>query len=61
MERALMNQKPQKGKEENLNLKQLKNSLNIIESLSSQSSGDYKLTESVKAICKNAGIKVTRT
>lgn len=61
LEKALSGQKPQKGKDENLNLKQLKNALKRINSFSSQSSEDMQKVDSVKDICRNVGIKITRT
>jgi ribosomal protein L11 len=61
LEKALVAQKPPKDRDENLNLKQLKNSLARIESFSSQSSSDMQKTGSVKDICKSMGIKITRT
>lgn len=61
LEKALVGQKPPKGKEENLNLKQLKNSMKRIDSFSSQSSADMEREETIKNICRNNGIKVTRT
>jgi hypothetical protein len=61
LKKALLGQKPVKGKEENLNLKQLKNSLKRIDSFSSQSSEDMLKVDSVKEICKKIGIKVTKT
>ena len=42
LEKALIGQKPPHGKDENLNLKQLKNALKRIDSFSSQSSEDLQ-------------------
>jgi hypothetical protein len=61
LEKALFGQKPPKGKEENLNLKKLKNSLSRIDSFSSMSSEDMAKVDSVKTICKKIGIKITKT
>lgn len=57
----MVGQKPPKGKEENLNLKQLKNSLKRVDSFSSQSSEDMQRGDSIKEICRKNGIKITRT
>ena len=61
LEKALAGQKPPKGKEENLNLKLLKNSLKRVDSFSSQSSEDMQRGDSIKEICRKNGIKITRT
>ena len=61
LEKALLGQKPPNGKDENLNLKQLKNALKRINSFSSQSSEDMQKVDSVKDICRHIGIKITRT